>query len=89
VSVLRACTCHETYACLLRFGLVLDARKSGLKVKDEVKARDLRRFGGSLTWRMYKKDEVDDRNNIMVQREASLGPFIVNLLAVPVPRSDR
>ena len=61
-----------------RFCLVLDARKSGLSVKSDVKARDLKKYGGVLHWRSYKKHEFDDGGSKVWKRSAKLGSFIVS-----------
>lgn len=63
-----------------RFCHVLDARKSGLKIKPEVKRRDMNKYGGVLAWRMWKKGEDDDQNRRRVTRK--LGSFIVSHISL-------
>jgi len=56
--------------------MVLDARKSGLRVKAEVLKEDTAKFMGKLDWRSHKKGEVDDGEPFRV-RPKRLGRFIV------------
>jgi hypothetical protein len=56
--------------------MVLDARKSGLRVKSEVLKEDTARFMGKLEWRSHKKGEVDD-GEASRTRPRRLGGFIV------------
>jgi len=59
-----------------RFSTVLDARKSGLRVKPEVFKEDRARFMGKLEWRSQKKGEVVDGEPLRI-RPKNLGRFIV------------
>ncbi|KAK4686078.1 RNA-dependent RNA polymerase, partial [Tremellales sp. Uapishka_1] len=63
------------------FCLVLDARKSGLAIKPEVRKTDLKDFGGDLEWRQYKKEEENPTHNpIMMWRPHQLGVFVMDEL---------
>ncbi|WVQ93483.1 hypothetical protein IAU59_000557 [Kwoniella sp. CBS 9459] len=63
---------------------VLDARKSGLQVKPEVRRQDQKDYGGEVEWRRWKKmgDEsgFSGSNPMIVKRPAKLGPFIMDTL---------
>ena len=63
-----------------RFSMVLDARKSGLRVKPEVFKEDRARYMGKLQWRSHKKGEVDDGEPFRI-RPKNLGRFIVGTLS--------
>jgi len=60
-----------------RFCHVLDARKSGLKLRAPVKRKDDKMFGRQLAWRDWKKQIADDKGAIPCKRNAKLGSFIV------------
>ena len=57
--------------------MVLDARKSGLRVKAEVLQDDRGKYMGKLAWRAHKKGEVDEGESLLV-RHRRLGSFIVS-----------
>ncbi|WWC87943.1 uncharacterized protein L201_002843 [Kwoniella dendrophila CBS 6074] len=63
---------------------VLDARKSGLRVKPEVKFRDMNKYKGDLTWRLRKKDDEDQTSHVInrhiLKRPMRLGPFVIDVL---------
>ena len=63
----------------IRFSMVLDARKSGLRVKPEIFKQDRARFMGKLQWRSHKKGEVDVEEEFR-KRPKGLGRFIVGYL---------
>jgi len=59
--------------------MVLDARKSGLRVKPEILKADTARFMGKLDWRSHKKGEGDDGEPFRA-RPKRLGHFIVGAM---------
>jgi hypothetical protein len=62
-----------------RFSLVLDARKSGLRVKKEVFAKDRFEHSGKIEWRAHKNEEVDEgRGEKEIFRSRDLPTFIVS-----------
>jgi hypothetical protein len=60
-----------------RFCHVLDARKSGLRVRSKIKRSDKSKYGGALEWRKWKKSD-QDTSTIMVVRDRRRGTFIVS-----------
>ena len=69
-----------------RFCHVLDARKSGLRVKPEIKRKDDKRYGYQVAWRNWKKEIPDTRNGIACPRRGTMGPFIASRSWVAVGR---
>ena len=57
--------------------MVLDARKSGLRVKPEIFQQDRKKYMGKLAWRAHKKGEVDDGEGLLI-RPKRLDKFIVS-----------
>ncbi|WVW80195.1 hypothetical protein I302_102172 [Kwoniella bestiolae CBS 10118] len=72
----------ETIRLARMFCHVLDARKSGLRVKDEVLRDDRKKYGGDLDWRLWKKGDetVNIRNVNYLKRRRELGGFIMDKL---------
>ena len=62
---------------MIRFCLVLDARKSGLRVKARVKAADSRQYGGCVPWKQHKKGLTNSFELRELKRPSRLGSFIV------------
>lgn len=56
--------------------MVLDARKSGLRVKPDVLKNDRSQYMGKLAWRAHKKGEPNDGESLLL-RPKQLGDFIV------------
>ncbi|OCF31654.1 hypothetical protein I316_06659 [Kwoniella heveanensis BCC8398] len=65
---------------------VLDARKSGLHVKPDVKRLDQKEYAGEVGWRTWKKrgEDLGDSgfNPKIIKRPSSLGPFIMDILMI-------
>ena len=57
--------------------MVLDARKSGLKVRAAVLTGDRRKYTGDLDWRAHKNGEVDMGEKRPLERGEGLPSFIV------------
>ena len=53
--------------------------KSGLRVKADVKIRDMKKYGGVVEWRSFKKGETDDGGCKIWRRPSKLGPFVVSV----------
>ncbi|WRT65728.1 uncharacterized protein IL334_002676 [Kwoniella shivajii] len=73
----------ETIRLARMFCHVLDARKSGLRVKKEKRKGDVEKYGGELEWRLWKKDDDSSgrgSNPIMLKRGKGLGPFVMDVL---------
>nr|XP_018264757.1 uncharacterized protein I303_02936 [Kwoniella dejecticola CBS 10117]OBR86915.1 hypothetical protein I303_02936 [Kwoniella dejecticola CBS 10117] len=76
----------ETMRLGRMFCHVLDARKSGLRVKDDVRSNDVRAHGGQLRWRSWKKDKGQEDlmanhwNERELARPRRLGRFIMDEL---------
>ncbi|OCF57860.1 hypothetical protein L486_03881 [Kwoniella mangroviensis CBS 10435] len=72
----------ETIRLARMFCHVLDARKSGLRVKPEKLREDKKRYGGDLEWKLWKKgDEAERIRNVnLLRREKGLGSFIMDKL---------
>ena len=60
-----------------RFCHALDARKSGLKVRPEIKRQDEWKYGRQLDWRDWKKGVVDSSGKHPCRRDRHLDAFIV------------
>jgi len=60
-----------------RFCHVLDGRKSGLKVRTQVKRSDDKKYGRQLDWRDWKKGITEDTGVMVCNRDPRLGRFIV------------
>jgi hypothetical protein len=58
------------------FGLVLDARKSGLRIKPAVKKAHQQERDGYLRWYAHKKGE-EEKGRRQLKRPKKLGHFIV------------
>jgi hypothetical protein len=58
--------------------MVLDARKSGLRVRPKVLAGDRRKYSGFIDWRGHKKGALDEGSHKILRRHKSLGRFIVS-----------
>ncbi|WVF65849.1 hypothetical protein IAT40_000586 [Kwoniella sp. CBS 6097] len=74
----------ETIRLARMFCLVLDARKSGLQVKPDVRRQDQKAYAGEVDWRMWKKRGEDmgnsGFNSRTMKRPPSLEPFIMDTL---------
>ncbi|WWC68587.1 uncharacterized protein I206_102517 [Kwoniella pini CBS 10737] len=76
----------ETLRLGRMFCNVLDARKSGLRVKAEIKSKDLKLYSGEVGWRTWRKEkgQEDYTTNTWNSRELirpkSLGPFVMDVL---------
>nr|XP_031858493.1 uncharacterized protein CI109_006138 [Kwoniella shandongensis]KAA5525565.1 hypothetical protein CI109_006138 [Kwoniella shandongensis] len=73
----------ETIRLARMFCLVLDARKSGLQVKADIRIRDVGKYSGDIEWRSWNKGvESGETNAKILQRSRRLGPFIMDQLMV-------
>ncbi|WVQ78860.1 hypothetical protein IAT38_000951 [Cryptococcus sp. DSM 104549] len=71
----------DTVRLAMMFCHVLDGRKSGLQVKGDVRSRDIRRHGGELEWRAWKKGKEGGEDSSMpVTRARNKGLFIMDRL---------
>ncbi|WVQ64983.1 uncharacterized protein L199_003153 [Kwoniella botswanensis] len=74
----------ETIRLARMFCHVLDARKSGLRVKPGKLIEDKKRYGGDLDWKLWKKgdDAQIERNVNLRKRGKGLGGFIMDKLKI-------
>ncbi|WWC96884.1 hypothetical protein V866_003759 [Kwoniella sp. B9012] len=74
----------ETIRLARMFCHVLDARKSGLRVKPGKLIEDKKRYGGDLDWKLWKKgdDAQIERNVNLLKRGKGLGGFIMDKLRI-------
>lgn len=86
-----SCQFHEVDALGLVadcrwFCHVLDARKSGLKVRDDVYKKDMLAYDGELIWRCVKKGTsvCNESNTPLVKRPPQMRTFIVSYKMISV-----